>query len=58
MNPPRGRGCWAFQPTTNPTAYDSQLVGEIYWAPGSCTLTEAKAALAATGATGLWAILP
>ena len=38
---PRGRGRWAFQPTTGYEAYDRQMINEPeFWATG--TLTEAK----------------
>lgn len=53
---PRGRGSWALQATTADRAFDAHLFGPISWHQG--TLSEAKAALRAAGASGLWAILP
>lgn len=55
---PKGRGSWAFQESQGTRAFDRELVGEVVWAPGSLTLTEAKRWMADTGHTGLWAILP
>lgn len=51
----KGFGTWAFQATSRETAFASELLGETEFFSG--TLTEAKAALRATGASGLWALL-
>lgn len=42
--------------TTAATAFSSELTGETFEHTG--TLTEARAALAASGRSGLWAVLP
>ena len=52
---PRGRGMWAFQKTTNYTAFDRELTGEILWFSG--TLAEARKQLVAAGHNGLFAVL-
>lgn len=54
---PSGGGSWAFQKATSITAFDSELVGEIYWVHGE-TFAAAKRALRTLGVSGLWAVLP
>jgi hypothetical protein len=54
---PRGRGFWVFQRATNYTAFDRELVGEIFFAPYG-TLTEAKRWLVEHHGGGIWAVMP
>lgn len=53
---PFGRGSWAFQASRDYMARSQHLHGEVLFFNGS--LQECKRALAATGATGLWAVMP
>ena len=53
---PRGRGLWLLAETTGRTAFAAELTGRTFEHSG--TLTEARKALAATGATGTWAVMP
>ena len=39
---PKGVGCWAFQQCTDERAFDSHMVGDVYFAQGGTTLTQAK----------------
>ena len=54
---PKGRGGWAFQRTYNYTAYERELYGEVIFAPGALTFTEAKRWLREQHGAGLWAAL-
>lgn len=57
---PSGRGSWAFQETVDWSAFDRDLRGDVWFAPGSCTLTEAKKAAREhfAGCEGILAVLP
>jgi hypothetical protein len=56
--PPRGRGQWAFQHADNPDGFDRNLWGDVFFAGGSLTLTQAKEKVRRLGWTGYVAILP
>jgi hypothetical protein len=53
---PSGRGSWGFQRSDTHVAFDRDLHGEVIFHNG--TLSEAKAAHKASGAYGLWAVMP
>ncbi len=41
---PRGRGSWAFQETSTEYAYEANMIGDVWFAPGSLLLAQAKKA--------------